>query len=88
VARYNGPANRDETASSLLLDEEGNVCVGSNAEDSTGSLDYLVLKYNPAGELLWQARYDGPRHNYDELRFMTIEAKDNCPPVNLSRNAN
>ncbi len=77
AARYNGPANRDETAMCLVIDEEGQVCVGGNARNSNGDLDYLVLKYNPAGELLWQARYDGPRHGSDELRFMTTDAEGN-----------
>lgn len=64
VARYNGSANYQDGASGIALDSSGNAYVtgfiyGNNSFDST------TIAYDPAGNELWIAIYDGPANEAD-----------------------
>jgi hypothetical protein len=60
VARYDGPANRDDLATSLSLDSKGEVYVtGYSDRNSSGERDYATVKYDTNGNQLWVARYSG-----------------------------
>src|SRR5439155_29457 len=65
VARYNGPANRDDLANGIYVDASNNVYVtgGSFGPDD---FDYATIKYNPDGEEVWVARYEGPWDDFAE----------------------
>jgi len=65
VARYNGPANTNDSATALATDRVGNVYVTGFSRDVGTGLDYATIKYDPAGRQLWVARYDGPAHSND-----------------------
>jgi uncharacterized delta-60 repeat protein len=77
VARYNGAANSSDAASSLALDEDGNVYVtGSSIGTGTG-FDYATIKYNSAGIQQWEARYNGPGNSDDEAQSLALDADGN-----------
>jgi predicted secreted protein len=57
VARYNGPANRSDQASSIAVDADGNVYVTGRSDNENRERDYTTLKYDADGKLLWEARY-------------------------------
>ena len=60
VARYNGPANSDDEACGLAVDNNGNVYVaGSSVRASNGNRDYTTVKYDTNGNELWVAQYAG-----------------------------
>ncbi|UOG73183.1 SBBP repeat-containing protein [Hymenobacter tibetensis] len=60
TARYNGPANRDDLATSLAVDAAGNVYVtGTSYNGPTTSYDYATVKYSESGTQLWATRYTG-----------------------------
>jgi len=54
VARYNGPANNSDEASSLAVDGSGNVYVTGYSYGTDGG--YVTIKYNSSGDSLWVAR--------------------------------
>ncbi|MBI2924425.1 MAG: SBBP repeat-containing protein, partial [Verrucomicrobia bacterium] len=64
--RYNGQANRDDSAHALAVDGSGNVVVTGNSDsglDSFGNTisDCYTAKYAAAdGALLWEKRFIGP----------------------------
>jgi hypothetical protein len=62
VARYagTGPATSFDGARSIKVDNEGNVYVTGESVGNLTSFDYVTVKYDPNGSLLWEARYDGP----------------------------
>jgi uncharacterized delta-60 repeat protein len=60
VATYNGPANNNDRASSILVDSSDNVYVTGYSRDWDTSVDYATVMYDLAGNELWVATYDGP----------------------------
>src|SRR5688572_28735960 len=76
VARYNGPLNSTDVAQSIAVDASGNVYVTGSTGFFTES-DYATIKYYPAGVMLWEARYNGPRNALDEAWALTLDADGN-----------
>ncbi|HJY63560.1 MAG TPA: SBBP repeat-containing protein [Ignavibacteria bacterium] len=65
VSRYNGTNNADDIPSDLEIDVNGNVFVTGGSSGSTSSNDYLTIKYNSTGQVLWTARYNGVGNDND-----------------------
>ena len=57
-AVYNSPFNLNDIATTVTIDASGNVYVGATSIGATTNFDYLALKYNSSGVLLWSNRYD------------------------------
>jgi hypothetical protein len=65
VRRYSGPSvDWDSRGTALAADRMGSVYV-TGASWGRG-MDYATVKYGPDGNLLWVARYDGPRGGLNE----------------------
>src|SRR4030095_2706849 len=59
IQQYNGPANSSDAANSIVVDASGNVYVtGYSTGINTGD-DITTIKYNSAGVLQWNKRYNG-----------------------------
>jgi hypothetical protein len=58
LARYSGPDEGYDEATSLTLDAAGNVYVTGYSFGRTTSADYVTIKYNHSGVQQWIARYD------------------------------
>jgi hypothetical protein len=78
VARYNGPGNGDDEASSLAIDEDLNVFVtGQSYGNGTGYRDYATIKYNSAGQEQWVIRYNGIGNDYDRANDLIVDGGHN-----------
>ncbi len=55
--RYNGPANNVDMGTGVTSDANGNVYVCGHSMGAEFNPDYVVLKYDPNGNLLWERRY-------------------------------
>jgi uncharacterized delta-60 repeat protein len=64
VARYDGPASNIDQAHDIAVDNEGNVYVTGQSWSGT-NYDYATVKYDSAGNQLWQAGYDGDGNDLD-----------------------
>ena len=67
VKRYNGPGNRDDTASSMAVSPGGGTVLVTGQSAGTASEDdYATVAYNAAtGARLWVERYNGPGNRDD-----------------------
>ena len=77
AARYNGSGNSYDEASSLAVDDSGNVYVTGLSSGSGTLYDYATIKYNSAGVQQWVARYNGPANSVDKARSLAIDGSGN-----------
>jgi hypothetical protein len=73
VARYDGPEHGSDTAFAIAVDAGGNVYVTGASAGVGTSLDYATIKYGPAGNELWVARYNGPGNFVDRARAIALD---------------
>ena len=71
VATYNGSANNNDRASSILVDPSDNVYVTGYSHGWGTSLDYATIMYDLAGKELWVVTYDGPANTGNEAANMS-----------------
>lgn len=57
--RFNGAANVNDVASSLVIDRAGRIYVGGWSVFDGTDYDFRVLRYRPDGRLLWTTDYLG-----------------------------
>lgn len=58
VRRFSSAPGAIDSATALITDPEGNVYV-TGRSDTLGQADIVTLKYDPYGNLLWRARFNG-----------------------------
>ncbi|MDZ4711805.1 MAG: SBBP repeat-containing protein [bacterium] len=83
IATYNGTGTGTFFSTKNAIDNSGNLIVGGNCDVGT-STDFLILKYNSSGGLLWARRYDGPQHLSDRLRDMVLDDSGNIYVIGSS----
>jgi uncharacterized delta-60 repeat protein len=89
--RYNGPANNDDEARALAVDNSGNVVVtgysyGTNPNFST---DFYTAKYAAAnGALLWEKRYNGSGNYNDAATAVAVDSSGNVVVTGYSYSTN
>ncbi len=73
---YNSVDSLDDEPVELKIDANGNCIVAGNVEPDTvtGSSDFITLKYDPSGALLWAQQYSnsGAASGKDEVRGMVL----------------
>ena len=77
VARYDGPANYKDVPYGMALDPSGNVCVTGLSEGTATDEDFATIKYDPDGNQLWIARYDGPANTGDVPYGIAVDVSGN-----------
>ena len=77
AARYNGTGNSGDGATAIAVDASGNVYVTGSSTGIGSSSDFLTIKYNSSGTLLWSARFDGPVHNLDNAYSIAVDSSGN-----------
>lgn len=63
----------------IEVDNQGNVVLAGYSSTSfqPSGKDYCILKYSPAGELLWQRHFDGPGGGEDQANSVSVDEQGN-----------
>jgi uncharacterized delta-60 repeat protein len=77
VARYDGPANSDDVAIDLAVDEAGNIYVTGSSKGNGTDFDYASIKYGPDGDEMWIARLNGSGNAEDHARELALDRNGN-----------
>jgi len=86
VRRYNGTGNSSDRARALALDDSGNVYVTGSSSGSGTNNDYATVKYDPDGNELWVARYNGPLSLDDRASALAVDDSGNVYVTGTSCN--
>jgi hypothetical protein len=74
VRRYNGLSqDADDIATSVCVDDWGNVYVAGYSSGSGSSWDFATIKYHSNGDTAWVRRYDGPGNSHDGVYAMAVD---------------
>jgi len=85
VRRYAGPAGKDDVATDVAIDGNGNVIVCGTGQNSVEWDYWVVRKYSPAGDLKWTFTYDGSAFNADRPAEMVVDSKNNIYVTGMTR---
>ncbi len=79
VSRYDGLGHFRDGASSLAVDDSGNVYVtGFTDYDFSSNLsNYATIKYDQSGNQLWVAIYNGPGNDTDSASDIAVDGAGN-----------
>src|SRR5829696_3023695 len=66
-----------DRATSVAVDGAGNVYVAGESGFGDGSADYVLLKYNAAGDLLWTRTYSSPGSYRDTALAIALDGAGN-----------
>ena len=80
VRLYDSPWGRWDYATDIEVDAQGNVYIAGWSWTMTDQ-DMLIVKYSPAGDTLWTARYTSGVDQRDETTAMTIDDDGNVYAV-------
>ena len=88
LQRYNGNSNLSDGAKSIMLDNMGNFLVIGSSDNSGTSSEYVVLKYNQTGMLLWVAKYSGFPNRDNQINAIAIDDSNNVIVTGSSEGIN
>lgn len=77
IKRYNGTGNSTDQGYGLAVDNSGNVYVTGLSTGIGTGIDYITIKYNPFGTLLWEQRYNGTANDDDYARDIALDNSGN-----------
>jgi uncharacterized delta-60 repeat protein len=78
VKKYNGlPGNSSDIATSISIDNTGNVLVTGTSWGGISNYDCLTIKYDPNGAQQWLARYNGAINGTDRASMMVLDQTGN-----------
>jgi uncharacterized delta-60 repeat protein len=67
VRNYDGPGNHDDFPTGIMCDPAGNVVVTGYTFSMATDFDFVTLKYDSLGALLWTRTYGSPRNCEDRI---------------------
>jgi hypothetical protein len=72
IARYDGPAHRNDIPSHVAGSPDGSTAFVTGDSYRPGCSDWATVAYSANGEELWTARYDGAEHWCDNVAGIAV----------------
>jgi hypothetical protein len=74
TATFTGSGNHRDQATTIAIDDNYNIILGGfTYTNSTNNYDYLILKYDSTGSLLWTYTYNGTGSGADLVSALTVD---------------
>jgi hypothetical protein len=73
AARFNGPRNVNDGSISFTVDGSGNAYIAGSSQGCGTEYDYVTFKYDPDGNRIWVARYNGPDDGGDTAAGIALD---------------
>jgi hypothetical protein len=83
---YSG-SGMENAGYAVATDKSGNVFVAGSTSENGNNVDFVTLKYSPAGALLWRRFYAGPGSNADRAFGVTVDSSGNAIVTGLRPDA-
>jgi hypothetical protein len=87
IQYYDGTGSGDDKAYSLWLSDLGYIYVCGEATGNGTGKDFLTMKYDTSGALIWSAEYDGAGSGIDVAVGLVVDEFDNVYTAGRSTNA-
>jgi uncharacterized delta-60 repeat protein len=84
LARYDGVGDAADRSVAMTVDSQGNVYVAGSSYGWGTRTDFVTIKYNPQGQELWAARYNGPANGHDVPVALGLDASGNVYVTGIS----
>jgi len=84
VRRYQGPHAIWESGNDIVVNSLGNICVAGYSTSYGTSEDYTTISYDPYGNELWVAIYNGSTQYKDEVSAIAADTSGNVYVTGLS----
>ncbi|NQV49608.1 MAG: SBBP repeat-containing protein [Candidatus Marinimicrobia bacterium] len=85
VAEYSGVGLNNDFPTTLALDPAGNIFIGGYTYGPTLESDYLTLKYDQSGNLLWDNQFNGSAWNDDWITDMATDDMGNVYVTGITK---
>ena len=73
VRTYNGPGNDIDRVYAMTIDDSSNIYVTGESRGAGTFSDFATVKYDPDGNELWVARYNGISNGSDRARAIALD---------------
>ncbi|MCB9264323.1 MAG: SBBP repeat-containing protein [Lewinellaceae bacterium] len=83
---YHG-AIADDQPNAMTVDDEGNVYVTGYTDTPSETSDYLTIKYNANGDIVWARTYNGAANGDDVAHGLKVDASGNVYVTGQSQGA-
>ena len=83
-ARYSGPSDSDDRAIDIAVSASGETSVAGGSTSTDGSSDYVTVKYDAGGAVVWEERYDGVGAAWDDPLALAVDGSGGTYVTGLS----
>ena len=77
MRRFDGPGNWHDCPHVMLLDDSNNIYLAGRSRSHETGWDYLTVKYDGDGNLLWASTFNGESDGQDWPYAMTVDSAGN-----------
>lgn len=81
---YNGISNSTDFGTAVCIDQNNNVIVVGATFNAASNYDFVIIKYDTDGNLIWTQTFNGAGNNYDVPTAVITDINDNIFVIGAS----